>query len=75
MQRLQWARRVAQANNENVTDKAEEYFNKSAEPHNFQPGQLVLMSEHNVLYKNAKLAPKFTGPHRITHLKGQKLWK
>ena len=30
------------------------------------------MSEHNFLYKNAKLAPKFTGPHRITHLKGQK---
>ena len=72
MQRLQWARRVAQANNENATDKAEEYFNKNAEPHNFQPGQLVLMSEHNFLYKNAKLAPKFTGPHRITHLKGQK---
>ena len=51
--------------------KAKEYFNKNAEPH-FQPWQLVLMSEHNFLYKNAKLAPKFTGQHRITHLKGLK---
>ncbi len=72
MQRLQWARRVAQANNENATDKAEAYFNLKAEPHQFQPGQLVLLSEHNFLGKNAKLAPKWTGPHRITHLKGEK---
>jgi hypothetical protein len=72
MQRLQWARRVAQANSENASQKMEQQFNQHAEPHNFQPGQLVLLSETYFLGKNAKLAPQFSGPHRILHLKGPK---
>ena len=50
-----------------------EQFNCNAQPHNFQPGQLVLLQENYFLHKNAKLAPKFSGPHRITHLKGEKI--
>ena len=72
MQHFLWARRVAKANIENATQKMEANFNKHARPHDFQPGQLVLLQENYFLHKNAKLAPKFSGPHTITHLKGEK---
>jgi hypothetical protein len=29
------------------------------------------MDEHSFLHKNQKLAPKWSGPHRVLHLKGQ----
>ena len=69
-QRLLYARDVARRNNENATDKSEEYFNKTAEPHKYQLQQLVLLDEHSFLHKNTKLAPKWSGPHRIIRLKG-----
>ncbi len=34
------------------------------------PEQLVLMDEHSFLHKNQKLAPKWSGPHRVIRLKG-----
>lgn len=38
--------------------------------HNNQRGKLVLLDEHNFLKKKAKLAPKWSGPHRILKLNG-----
>ena len=55
--------------------KAEEQFNKHTKLHNFQHGQLVLRQECFFQHKNAKLAPKFSRPHRITHLKDLKTVK
>ena len=69
-QKLLYARDIARRNNELATDKATEYFNKSAEPHNYHTQQLVLLDEHSFLHKNTKLAPKWSGPHRIIRLKG-----
>ncbi len=39
-------------------------------PHKFLPNQLVLLDEHSFLHKNQKLAPKWSGPHKIICLKG-----
>lgn len=72
IQRFQWARRVAQANSETASSRSEEQFNKKADPHNYQPGQLVLLSETYLLHKSAKIAPKLSGPHHILQLKGVK---
>jgi len=69
LHRLMTARDVARRNNEVVSAKNELYHNQRAEPHNFQKGQLVLLDEHSFLHKNAKLAPKWTGPHKIARLK------
>jgi len=70
LQRLLYARKVAQENNEVAADKAKEYFDQKAQPHQFQPNQLVLLRQHNFLGVNTKLAAKWTGPHRIIRLKG-----
>ena len=40
-------------------------FDKTAQPHDFKVGDLVLFSEHNFLGKNKKLAPKWLGPATI----------
>ncbi len=40
-------------------------------PHKFLPHQLVLMDEHSFLHKNQKLAPKWSGPHKVIRLKGE----
>ena len=68
--RLKVARELARFHNEQATDKAEEYFDQKAKPHSYQVGQLVLLAETNFLHRNAKLAPKWTGPHEILRLKG-----
>jgi hypothetical protein len=39
-------------------------------PHKFLSQQLILMDEHSFLHKNKKLAPKWSGPHKIVRLKG-----
>jgi hypothetical protein len=39
-------------------------------PITFPPQQLVLLDKHSFLGKNQKLAPKWSGPHKILHLKG-----
>jgi hypothetical protein len=69
--RLLHARNVARENNEKATDKAHSDFNKKAEQHNYQVGQFVLLNETSFLHKNAKLAPKWTGPHKIVKLKNE----
>ncbi len=53
-----------------ASEEAEKHFNKSAQPHAFLPDQLVLLDEHSFLAKNQKLAPKWSGPHKILRLKG-----
>ena len=70
IQRLFQARDVARRINEESTEGYREQFNKKAQPHSYQVGQLVLLDEHSFLHKNTKLAPKWSGPHRILQLKG-----
>ena len=64
LEQMKWCLRawhVAQANNKSDTQKAEEQFNRQAEPHNFQPGQLVLLQENYFLHENTELVLKFSG--------------
>ena len=65
------ARDVARRNNEDATETSQTDVNKQASPHAFSLGQLVLLDEHSFLGKNAKLAPKWSGPHRILKLKNK----
>ena len=69
-QRLQYARQIAEQNNEYATSKMQEQFNRKAQPHCFAPNQSVLLRDFTVLGKNAKLAPKWKGPFKIISLKG-----
>ncbi len=65
-----FARKVARQNNENASDVARQQFDTKAAPHKFLPQKLVLMDEHSLLHKNQKLAPKWSGPHKVVCLKG-----
>ena len=69
MLRLLAARNVARQNNEVASDQAKDDHDRKAEPHAFATNQLVLLDEHSFLHKNAKLAPNWSGPHRIVRLK------
>ena len=69
MHRLLLARDIARRNNEAATEKNEADFNKKATAHPFQLHQLVMLDEHSFLSKNRKLAPKWTGPHRVVKIK------
>jgi hypothetical protein len=71
IRKLLFAREVARQNNEDASDTARLQFDARAAPHKFLPQQLVLMDEHSFLHKNQKLAPKWSGPHRVLRLKGQ----
>jgi hypothetical protein len=64
------ARNVARQNNEDASDVARTQFDSKAAPHKFLPHQLVPLDEHSFLHKNQKLAPKWSGPHKIIRLKG-----
>ncbi len=64
------ARNVARQNNEDASDVARTQYDLKAAPHKFLPQQLVLLDEHSFLHKNQKLAPKWSGPHKIIRLKG-----
>ena len=66
--RLQQARKVAIANNEQVRDDYEQNFNQKVQPVTYSIGQQVFLDEHNFLNKNRKLAPQFSGPHVIEKL-------
>ena len=70
IRKLLLTRDIARQNSEVASDEAERQFNKKAEPHAFLPDQLVLLDEHSFLAKNQKLAPKWSGPHKILRLKG-----
>ena len=65
-----FASEVARQKNEDASDIAPQQFDTKAAPHKFLPQQLVLMDEHSLLLKNQKLAPKWSGPHKVVHLKG-----
>jgi len=71
IRKLLLTRDIARRNSEVASDEAERQFNKKAEPHSFLPDQLVLLDEHSFLAKNQKLAPKWSGPHKILRLKGE----
>jgi hypothetical protein len=71
IRKLLLTRDIARRNSEVASDEAERQFNKKAEPHAFLPDQLVLLNEHSFLAKNQKLAPKWSGPHKILRLKGE----
>ena len=68
-QTLLHARDVARRNNEDAQDESKEDHDKKVKVHNFQLNQLVLLDEHSFLHKNLKLAPKWSGPHRITKIR------
>jgi hypothetical protein len=70
VQRLLYARDLARRHNEESSEQYRHQFDKKANPHSYQPQQLVLLDEHSFLHKNAKLAPNWSGPHRILRLKG-----
>jgi hypothetical protein len=61
---------VTRQYNKDASDQARLQFDAKAAPHKFLPNQLVLLDEHSFLGKNQKLAPKWTGPHKILSLKG-----
>jgi hypothetical protein len=71
IRKLLLTRDIARRNSEVASDEAERQFNKKAAPHAFLPDQLVLLDEHSFLAKNQKLAPKWSGPHKILRLKGE----
>jgi hypothetical protein len=63
-------RGVARQNNKDASDVARQQFDAKAAPHKFLLQQLVLMDELSFLHKNQKLAPKWSGPHKVVPLKG-----
>ena len=70
MQRQQYARQIAEQNNEFAISKMQEQFNRKAQPHNFATKQWVLLRDFTVFGKNSKLAPKWKGLYQIISLKG-----
>jgi len=70
IRKLLIARDIARQNNEDASDNARVQYDSKAMPHKFLPNQLVLLDEHSFLHKNQKLAPKWSGPHKIVRLKG-----
>jgi hypothetical protein len=71
IRKLLLTRDIARRNSKVASNEAERQFNKKAELHAFLPDQLVLLDEHSFLAKNQKLAPKWSGPHKILRLKGE----
>jgi hypothetical protein len=69
-QRLTLARKLAVESNLKATEKGKEYHDRKTKPHTYSIGQKVLLEEYYFLGKNAKLAPKWSGPHLILSLKG-----
>ena len=71
VKQLQEVREIAQQDNKDATPWAQQDHNRKAQPHCFTCDQLVLLEDNYFASRNAKLAPKFTGPHRIVELKGE----
>jgi putative transposase len=71
IQRLLHARDIARRHNELQTEEYRGQYDKKAEAHSYQLRQLVLLDEHSFLHKNTKLAPKWSGPHRVIQIKGE----
>jgi hypothetical protein len=69
LQRLLKTRDIARHANDISTTHSHAFYNKSASQHKYKINDLVLLNDNSFLHKNAKLAPKYTGPHRIVELK------
>ena len=69
------AHNVACCNNKTTTYKSQIDLNQNTVPHNFINNDLVLMDKHSFLGKNAKLSPKWSGPHQIIQLKNENNFK
>ena len=54
-------------------DRQKAYADKSRSPHEFQKGDLVLLSSRNLKFKDGvrKLHPKFLGPYKIIQMVGK----
>jgi hypothetical protein len=72
IRRLLFAQNVTRQNNEDTSDITHQQFDSAAKPHKFSPQQLVLLDKHSFLGKNQKLAPKWSRPHKILCLKGER---
>ena len=70
MDRLHEARQKAIEANQDATATAREYHDRNAEPHHFYRDWLVLLQDPYYINRNAKIAPRWTGPHRIEQPKG-----
>jgi hypothetical protein len=70
IRKLLFAPEVARQNNKDASDTACQQFNSRAAPHKFLLQQLVLVDEHSFLHKK-KLAPKWSGPHKIMRLRDE----
>ena len=70
MDRLYEARQRAINANQDATATAREYHDRKAEPHHYHRDQLVPLQDPYYLNRNAKITPKWTGPHQIEQLKG-----
>jgi hypothetical protein len=70
IRKLLIAQNVARWNHQDASNAAGQQFDSAAKPHNFSAQQLVLLDEHSFLNQNQKLAPKWSGPHKILRLKG-----
>ena len=70
MSRLQIARNIARQHMMKASEEYEKQFNLHARHKQFAIGQPVLIDEHSFLGKNAKLAPKYSGPHLVKRLIG-----
>jgi len=68
MAQLQYARKIAAQNNDDVRDKYAHLHDQHLHPQHFSLHQKVLIDENQFLHKNKKLAPKYTGPFVINKL-------
>ena len=65
LQRLQLCRQLATQESLQSSGSYEDHHNRSAVPHTYQVGQLVLLNMQNFLGKNRKLADNWEGPYPI----------
>ena len=72
MSRLQIARNIARQFMDEASSSYKEQFDKHAKAKCFVKGQPVLLDEHSFLGKNAKLAAKYSGPHIVNRLVGER---
>jgi hypothetical protein len=70
IRKLLFLQNVARRKSQDASDAAGQQFDSATKPHNFSPQQFVLLDKHSFLNQNQKLAPKWSGPHKILRLKG-----
>ena len=66
MQLLQQARRMAEQNSCEASQKYKEHHDKTATMHNFQIGEKMLIDNQLFVSKNKKFSPMWIGPFEIT---------